>query len=530
TGAGDDDIFGDNGLIEYTNGLAVRLVSTDVDAISTGVDIIDAGEGNNRVIAGFNADTVTSGSGVDVILGDAGELIYLDDVLQRATTAQTPLGGADTIRSGDGDNLILAGAGPDSVETGNGADVVLGDTGEVIYETGQLKSVITSNEGNGADNISTGAGDDVVFAGLGSDLINSGADNDIVIADTGILNYNFTSEPAILIRNDVDPTLGGDDIVYLGAGNDIGLGGAGSDTISGQDGEDAIFGDFVEITISATGLRDFQSTLPTFGASDLLSGGDGFDIMVGGSGFDYYDGSFTTDVILGNYARIQDSADFTSLLIVSDPTDREVISASLFNIYGAGSGPFAERPDDIFVDRESSDESPLRTDTALRLMPLLNGEELSRMTDSELKEFLRNLPLLGVEHRRHSGHMAKPGPEPEESKQPAVPVAAEDAIIPATAVNQAAETYGSWTPGDNYSENRSQEDIAEEGGDYSITSNASLSDSLAVGLLLAANVAGQRGWKLGRLSDEEGVIQGDLQDLRKKQSSRKYSIWQKQDF
>jgi hypothetical protein len=249
--------------------------------------------------------------------------------------------------------------------------------------------------------------------------------------------------------------------------------------------------------------------------------------MVGGSGFDYYDGSLITDVILGNYARIQDSADFTSLLIVSDPTGREVISSSLFDIYGNGSGSIGEQMNGLFTDIERSGVSPLRTDTALRLMPLLNGEELSRMTDSELQEFLRNLPLLGVEQRRGSGHLSGSSPAAEESQEPAVPEAAEDAIIPETAVNNPAGQNGVWGPTDNHSESGYVGDAADVESEYTLPSDASLSDSLAVGLLLAANVAGQRGWRLGRLSDEESVIQGDLQDLRKTQTSRKYSIWQK---
>ncbi|MBU2963966.1 calcium-binding protein, partial [Amphritea atlantica] len=515
---------------QYVDGMAVRLLSTDVDETTTGLDTIDAGDGSNRVIGGFNADRVTTGDGVDVILGDAGELIYVDNVITRVTSAETSIGGADTIQSGDGDNVILAGPGADSVVTGIGDDVVLGDTGEVLFDTGRLQSIMTSNEGDGEDHINTDAGDDIIFSGLGSDVINSGADNDIVIADTGVLNYNFTSEPAVLIRNDVDANLGGNDIVNLGAGNDIGLGGAGSDSIRGEEGEDAIFGDFVNITIANSGLRDFQSTLPTFGASDILSGGDGFDIMVGGSGFDYYDGSLITDVIIGNYARIQDSADFTSLLIVSDPTNREVISSSLFSIYGVNTDIAQEEDDDIFIDSGDSDAEPLRIDTALRLTPLLNGEELSRLSDQELQEFLRNLPLLGVEQRRGSGHTSRPVSVPVEEQKPTAPVAPDDAIIPVAMVNERPAQDRSWLSTASDSEKSVDGEATELDREYAAPASEPLSDSLAIGLLLAANVAGQRGWRLGRLSNEDNVIQGDLQDLRRAQSSRKYSIWQKKDL
>ncbi|MGV7234872.1 MAG: calcium-binding protein, partial [Nitrosomonadaceae bacterium] len=525
---GNDVIIGDNGLITFTTaGIIETLVVTD---LTNGTkDIIRAGNGDNIIAGATGDDEIYAGIGNDIILGDGGSLSFTGGVLTRAeSTASTQ--GNDIIVVLGGDNLILGGAGSDTVTTGDGEDLILGDTGEVVFDAGVLKSVTTSNEGGEADYISTGAGDDIVLAGLGSDVIDTGADNDIVIADTGSIEKNPTGDPATLIKNDVDPALGGDDEIYLGTGDDIALGGAGSDTIYGEEGQDAIFGDFVELNISQAGVRDFQSTLPTFGVTDFISGGDGFDILVGGGGSDFFIGSLSSDIIIGNYGRIQDSNDFTSLLVVSDPSGREIISSSLFDIYGTNNGSGAGEADGLFVEGDGSGVSPL-TDSALRLTPLLNGEELSRLSDSELKEFLRNLPLLSVEDSRRTGYQSAAGSSdvPDEPSKTTVPSVEEEEIEPISAFNMPLELNKSQAASDDSLINATQGDITQAQNQYSTSMNASISDTLALGLLGVVNVAGQRGWKLGRLSDEEKVIQGDLEDLRKVQSSRKYSIWQKQD-
>ena len=74
--SGNDSILGDNGVIEYVDGSAVRLSSNDDEVATTGRDIINAGSGDNRILAGLSNDDVTTLGGTDVVLGDNGELTY----------------------------------------------------------------------------------------------------------------------------------------------------------------------------------------------------------------------------------------------------------------------------------------------------------------------------------------------------------------------------------------------------------------------------------------------------------------------
>ena len=54
------------------------------EAATTGDDIINAGSGDNRILAGLSNDEVTTLGGTDVVLGDNGELTYFDGVLTGA--------------------------------------------------------------------------------------------------------------------------------------------------------------------------------------------------------------------------------------------------------------------------------------------------------------------------------------------------------------------------------------------------------------------------------------------------------------
>jgi hypothetical protein len=191
--------------------------------------------------------------------------------------------------------------------------------------------------------------------------------------------------------------------------------------------------------------------------------------------------------------------------------------------------------DELFVEEEGDGDTPL-TDTALRLTPLLNGEELANMSGSELKEFLRNLPLLAAEDTRRSGHAHSSSSvsapvAPGESTNPAVPTVEEDDIIPISAFIMHSQDDSSSLVIEDDAINFAQVGSTEKDNKSSISieASASLSGTAAAGLLLAANVAGQRGWQVSRLNGEDKVIQGDLQELRKTQSSRKYTLWQKTD-
>jgi len=543
--AGDDEISGRQGE-DYIDGQA------DHDTIfgDQGDDQLFGGEGNDLIRGLSGNDHINGGLGHDILFGEDGEVVDANGVRMLAEELRDITGMIQIARissvSGStdddvltdmfGNNIVMAGLGDDRVFTGDGDDWIFGDTGEIQFEAGLVSTMRTNNDGSGDDYIESGAGDDIVFGGLGHDTIYSERDNDIVIADTGSIEKNTSANLISLIKNDLDPILGGNDIVYLGEGNDVALGGAGLDSIYGEEGKDALFGDFVEIKEFSDGMRDIQSILPTFGANDLLDGGAGFDMLVGGHGYDEFNGSLTEDIIVGNYARIQDAADFRSLLVVSDPTGREIISASMFDIYRTDESIFFL--DDgqqtiLFSDEGYSEEVPLRTDTALRLTPLLNGEELSRLSDSELKDFLRNLPLIQKTHRsapQPNNAPKAPGENLDESFDLAYESYAYSALAAVDrAILRADEEHDSLQANNKLASTDMEAEDTAIYVDEPQSMVDGLSGTLAASLMFVANAGRKRGWNTVRLSSEESQIQGDLNDLRKQQDSQQFTIWEKPD-
>jgi Ca2+-binding RTX toxin-like protein len=260
------------------------------------------------VFGGVGNDTITGGSGADVIFGDRGRVLYLDpadpipgwgppfdaavldaweaaavtvlghggagdktDGVARGITlaigVDTSLGGNDTIAGGGGDDVILGGMGADNIAAGDGADVVLGDNGRItagdreayglrLAPLPQILGLVTtmSQELGGADQISGGAGDDILIGGAGGDTLVAGDGDDIALGDNGALAYDdsrtlVAGAPESRLRHvhSSDYNDGGRDRLEGGAGEDVLIGGSAGDSIDGDSGDDLIFGDQVAL-------------------------------------------------------------------------------------------------------------------------------------------------------------------------------------------------------------------------------------------------------------------------------------------
>ena len=142
-------------------------------------------------------------------------------------------GGNDAITTGDGADLVFAGAGNDLVNSGNGADRVFGGLGD--------------------DALNSGGGDDRVSGGWGNDSIDLGSGNDFGRGDAG---------------NDHMEGANGDDVMYGCAGNDELLGERDNDTLFGCAGNDILMG------------GDDNDTLYGVLGANALQGEGGIDTFV----------------------------------------------------------------------------------------------------------------------------------------------------------------------------------------------------------------------------------------------------------
>ena len=167
--------------------------------------------------------------------------------------------GDDVIITGAGDDLVSAGTGNDNINTGAGNNIVLG--------------------GEGTDFITTGDGDDVVRGVGGGDLINAGAGNDtILIVGTTATNEYSSAE--------IETALVG--VLSLETLNAHTVDEVDLDIIDGGDGIDSvvIYGatDLTGTTIANIENISVHSTVTidadTFGGSSVVLRGDGSSILV----------------------------------------------------------------------------------------------------------------------------------------------------------------------------------------------------------------------------------------------------------
>ena len=415
-----DDASGPPGAASF----GLPDVTTGVADLIAGTLLLDGGAGANRLLVSDFADGTgdvarMDGVGDDVRLTGmaAGEIRY------RATGGDFT-GGVEVLFGSGGDTLTVAdlfdgnssptwlylGAGADRALVTAGVHAGLSSALHIWGQRGQddvdgslasLSLTIRGNEdedtlrgGSGSDAIYGDEADDVLFGNGSGDAIDGGAGNDIAFGDFGTV----TRQPNGQLRLE---TLRGhpgyDDAISGGAGNDLLLGGAGSDRVSGDDGNDLLLGDLGYVQVGG-GRRTAEATDPLEGDIDVLEGGAGFDIMIGGRGADLFLGDFVTDIMLGGFGRVvDDPVTGKGLRVSTDPTDRDPIALSLYELFNAESpaGFDASSPPGEPGDEDEEPAGEQAIPGALQLQRLLTPEDLEGLTDQQLKDFLRALPLPG---------------------------------------------------------------------------------------------------------------------------------------
>ena len=184
----------DNNLLNAS----LKIVQTIDDSVGD-VDSIDISGGDNVAMGGAKGDRIEIGGANNVVVGDAGVYTVRENCLTVETKSELD-GGQDFIRTGDGQNTILGGTDIDTILTGRGNDVIIGDGGLVVMDDNHNPFIVTNsgkniNEKNedeksaGGDFIHAGDGNNVIFGGLGNDQIDSGKGEDVVFGDNGYATF-----------------------------------------------------------------------------------------------------------------------------------------------------------------------------------------------------------------------------------------------------------------------------------------------------------------------------------------------------
>ncbi len=227
---------------------------------------IDARNGNNTITAGTTASTssynITAGTGDDIIVVNGT--------------------GTNVIDAGDGNNRVNAGNGNNTITTGNGNDTIVSGTG---------LSNITA--GNGTNSITIGNANSTVVGGTGSDTVTYNLSTNVYAnIDTGFAGTSLGTAQANRLV-DIDHLTGG-------SGNDTLIGNNGDNILRGGAGNDSIYGG---------------------GGNDTIYGGDGDDIIDGGTGNNIIYGGNGADIINGGSTTGNNTAVYTSSVLVSLTAD-----------------------------------------------------------------------------------------------------------------------------------------------------------------------------------------------------------------
>ena len=319
-----------------------QVTITAYDAQGNEVPVTITASGNDTV----NGNTVTSGDTLDnpnqaagsVLVEIAGPVARVEiayENIENVTTTGThginvsdvhfstqPVGDADTIDGGAGDDLIDAGDGDDLIQftDGFGNDTVTGgETGESIGDildfsalSAPVDGVYTGDEAgtftSGANSVEFSEIENAILTS-GDDTLDGSASNSQIGVDGGAGNDQLTGGSAadFLFGGD------GDDVLEGGAGGDFLDGGTGQDDASYAGSSEAVNinlatgtatgGDATGDTLSGIdGLigSDFDDTLVGFDFSDTNPGTAFTNNFSGGDGSDYIDGAGAADSLAGD--------------------------------------------------------------------------------------------------------------------------------------------------------------------------------------------------------------------------------------
>lgn len=288
-----EPVAGNDGLTRITsiNTTGLDVGSGDTISGDAGADIVLGGKGGDSIF-GDNALASNGASDLaDVILGDNGQVDFQNGVINRIFTTDVlqTTGGADTIHGNAANDIILGGVNGSSDELfgDGGDDILLGDNGELIYndvidsDLTTLDFVRTLDVSlGGADTIHGNAGRDLIFGGKDGDTIDGGSEDDLIFGD-------FAEAKLLLNQFNVvktlDPTQGGADVISGNEHNDVLVGGALGDTIDGDTGDDLIFGDAVQLLWRLTDITDprFETLAGTQIYNTAATNSSGGDLLDG---------------------------------------------------------------------------------------------------------------------------------------------------------------------------------------------------------------------------------------------------------
>jgi hypothetical protein len=225
-----------------------------LSGVQSQVIINDTGGNNMYSVAGGSTtlmNQITTGSGNDTLMvGNARTGVRFTLNAGDGVNTVKGTGSADVIIGGKGTDYITGGGGDDVITLGSGASYVAGDDALFEMSTDGLKLVrfASLDFSRGNDTITSTGGTAYILGGDGADVITTGAGDDILVGDEGVMN--FGTDGVITSVASLNPKNSGNDRISAGGGKNVIIAGGGIDTVTVEVGESVVLGDGGTITLA----------------------------------------------------------------------------------------------------------------------------------------------------------------------------------------------------------------------------------------------------------------------------------------
>ncbi|TWC27050.1 hemolysin type calcium-binding protein, partial [Pseudomonas sp. SJZ079] len=346
-----------------TNGNDTLIGSIGDDTIwgDAGNDRLEGGDGNDMIRGGDGDDIITDRGGDDNIQGDGG-----NDVIHGGNGINLILGGfgQDFIINGEDSTETFGGPGNDFILGSNADEQNAGNEGDDWLEGGHL-------DGSPGDNfdplgLDTVIGNDVYIGSGGPDIMNAEGGDDIMVGSAGpgdkyigASGFDWATFKDDLTGVDIDlnvravnaapgPVAAG----ILARFKEVeGLSGSKhSDILHGDDADAAVIatagaqGSVLTNIALINGLQalldnaigDGITPVTSFGAGNIILGGDGSDIIEGRAGDDIIDGDKWLNVRISVRAGVDANGLPTGPEIATYDSMRPLVPLMLSGFYNPG--------------------------------------------------------------------------------------------------------------------------------------------------------------------------------------------------
>ncbi|NWL78717.1 heme peroxidase, partial [Pseudomonas taiwanensis] len=402
-----DDPTGTNALLPLvqrgTNFLQYRGEDHVVLGGSANNDTLIASIGDDTLHGDAGNDRLEGGDGNDFLFGGAG-----DDIL-------TDRGGEDNIQGGEGNDVIQAGNGIDLMIGGFGNDFMIkledeseffGGVGDDFILAGRANEFSFGNEGHdwiqhgmadgaAGDNFDAFGNDPIIgndvfygefgiidrMDGEGGDdiMMGNGGEGDRYVGMSGFDWAAFRDDPAginidmrLRAFNEA-PVAPGSTSVLSRFESTEGLSGSRfSDMLRGDDADTAAiatqgaYGSVLTNISLITGLQEFLGAgVTSYGAGNIMLGGNGSDLLIGGGGDDLIDGDkwLNTRISIRNGGVEIGTADHLTAVITNKSGALAGTAATLTLAQAALSG--LVNPGQLTIVREILNGTGFNYDTAV---------------------------------------------------------------------------------------------------------------------------------------------------------------------